>query len=73
MKIKCFKVEVINYNDKRSGEPRTLYKVWFIVPSGVGWLLTSKKTNQGDEVELGIIPLNTQDVKTNMQLGLQIV
>lgn len=72
MKAKCFNVEVISYKDKNDKD-QTLYKVWFMVPKGMGWLMTSKKTNPGDEVELDLVPLNTQDVKTNMKLGLRIV
>lgn len=72
MKVKCFNVETINYKDS-NGNERTLYKVWFNLSNGIGWLMTSKPTVAGSEVELKLIPLNTQDVKTNMRLGLQIV
>lgn len=71
MKLKCFNVETINYKDN-NGNERTLYKVWFNLSNGIGWLMTSKPTVAGAEVELKLIPLNTQDVKTNMRLGLQI-
>lgn len=72
MDAKCFNVEVINYKDS-TGKEHTLYKVWFSLTSGVGWLLTNKPTKSGDVVQLDIVPMNTQDVKTNMRLGIRIV
>lgn len=72
MTIKCFNVEVINYKDN-SGNDRQIFKVWFSLNSGVGWLMTSKPTKAGDEVTIEVAPLNTQDVKTNMRLGIRIV
>lgn len=72
MKAKCFNVEVIKYKDK-DGNERVIYKVWFSVTSGVGWLMTSKPVTAGQEVTLEVIPLSTQDVKTNMRLALRIV
>lgn len=72
MEAKCFNVEVINYKDSE-GKDRTLYKVWFSLNSGVGWLMTNKLTKAGDVVQLDIVPMNTQDVKTNMRLGIRIV
>ena len=72
MDVKCFNVEVINYKDSE-GKEHTLYKVWFSLTTGVGWLITSKPTKSGDVVQLDIVPMNTQDVKTNMRLGIRIV
>lgn len=72
MKAKCFNVEVIKYKDK-DGNERVIYKVWFSVTSGVGWLMTSKPVTAGQEVTLEVISLSTQDVKTNMRLALRIV
>lgn len=72
MKAKCFNVEVIKYKDK-DGNERVIYKVWFSVTSGVGWLMTSKPVTAGQDVTLEVIPLSTQDVKTNMRLALRIV
>ena len=72
MDAKCFNVEVIKYKDA-DGNERTLYKVWFSMTTGVGWLMTNKPTKPGDDVQLEIAPMNTQDVKTNMRLGIKIV
>ena len=72
MDAKCFNVEAINYKDSE-GKEHTLYKVWFSLTTGVGWLITSKPTKSGDVVQLDIVPMNTQDVKTNMRLGIRIV
>lgn len=71
MKIKCFKVDTINYNDSQ-GNKRVFYRVWFNLESGLGWLSTDKPVNVGDEVSLGIAPMNTSDTKTNMRLSLRI-
>lgn len=72
MKAKCFQVEVIKYKDQ-NGNERVLYKVWFSLTSGIGWLMTSNPVTAGQEVTLEVIALNTQDVKTNMRLALRIV
>ncbi len=72
MKAKCFQVEVIKYKDA-NGNDRTLYKVWFNLTSGIGWLMTSKPITAGQDVDLEIVALSTQDVKTNMRLALRIV
>ena len=72
MKAACFNVESITFKDK-NGESQTIYKVWFSLTSGVGWLMTNKLVKPGQEVELDIVPMSTQDVKTNMRLALRIV
>ena len=72
MDAKCFNVEVINYKDSEGNE-KTLYKVWFSLTTGVGWLMTTKPTKSGDMVQLDVVPMSTQDVKTNMRLGIRIV
>lgn len=72
MTIKCFNVEELKFKDN-SGSERHLFKVWFSLTTGVGWLYTSKPTKAGDEVQVELAPLNTQDVKTNMRLGIRIV
>lgn len=72
MKIKCFKVDTIEYKDK-DGNKRVFYRVWFNFDAGLGWLSTDKPVSAGQEVELGIRPVTTQDTKTNMRLSLFIV
>lgn len=71
MEAKCFNVEVIRYKDK-DGKDREIFKVWFSLTTGVGWLLSNKPVKAGDVVQLDVIPMNTQDVKTNMRLGIRI-
>lgn len=71
MKIKCFKVDTIEFTDS-NGNKRVFYRVWFNLPDGLGWLTSNKPINAGDEVTLGIAPMNTSDTKTNMRLSLRI-
>lgn len=72
MEVKCFNVETIEYTDK-SGNKRVLYKVWFNLSSGLGWLLTDKPVSAGSAVKLDLAPMATNDTKTNMRLSLKIV
>lgn len=72
MKLKCFKVDTIEYKDK-DGNKRVFYRVWFNLDTGLGWLSTDKPVQPGQEVELGFKPMSTQDTKTNMRLNLTIV
>lgn len=71
MKYKCFNVEVIEYTDKNNNR-RKLYKVWFNLPDGVCWLLTNFECKAGDEIFIRLKPMSTNDVKTNMRMGVSI-
>lgn len=73
MKIKCFYVEEIPYKNKETGANQTMYKVWFMSPKGLCWLMAYKPVKSGDEVELSFYPTNSTDVRENMKLGLKIV
>lgn len=72
MKIKCFNVEKIEYKDK-DGNIRILYKVWFNLSTGLAWLLTDKPIEVGQDCQIDLAPMNTQDVKTNMRLTVRLV
>lgn len=72
MKANTFNVETINFKDK-DGNAQTIYKVWFSLTTGVGWLMTNHFVKPGQEVDLEVVPMSTQDVKTNMRLALRIV
>lgn len=71
-KVKCFKVDTIEYKDKNDNK-RVFYRVWFNLPSGMGWLNSDKPFTDGQEIELGIRSASTSDTKTNMRLTLYIV
>lgn len=72
MKAKCFSVEKIPYIDKKTGDSKTLYKVWFQLTNGIGFLTTDRPVSPGDEVVLEIYPLSSDDVRTNMRMAIRI-
>lgn len=70
-KLKIFKVDTINYTDNQ-GNKRVFYRYWFNLDTGLCWLSSDKPFQVGQEVQLSIVPMNTNDTKTNMRISLRI-
>lgn len=64
--ITIFKVDELAFSDGSK-----MYRLWFALDSGLAWIYSKTKYVKGQNAQLEIYPMNTQDVKTNMRLGIR--
>lgn len=66
--ITVFKVDTITMKDGSK-----LYRLWFALDTGIAWLYSKQEYSKGQNARLELFPMNTQDVKTNMRLGVRAI
>lgn len=68
-----FEITVFTCEELNLPDGSKLYKLWFALDSGLAWIYSKKKYDKGTNAKLQVVPLNTQDVKTNMRLGIKAI
>lgn len=64
--ITIFSVEEATYQDGTKH-----YKLWFALDTGLAFIWSDTKYQKGQNARLELVPMRTNDVKTNMRLGVR--
>lgn len=64
--ITIFKVDELKFSDGTK-----LYRLWFALDNGLAWIYSKTPYTKGQNAKLELYPMNTQDVKSNMRLGVR--